>query len=111
MEQEAAVAFVMPVIVYLADAIGTQTETMVVRALAAGPIMLGRLLLGEPAVGVTIGPVLAACAIPIALAPVWLDPGLALAAGAAPAAQGPVATVVRDLLSLLIYFVCVRLLT
>ena len=73
----------MPVIVRLADAIGSQTETMVLRALAAGPMMLGRLLLGELAVG----------------------------RRRASLRHGPVVAVVQDLLSLLIYFVCVRLLT
>jgi magnesium transporter len=136
LEQEVAVAFFMPAIVYLADAIGTQTETMVVRALAAGPMMLGHLLLRELAVGATIGLVLAACAVPLVLA-LFARPGLALAVGVALLAagtvattigllfpwllaragrdpaygSGPVATVVQDLLSLLIYFVCVRLLT
>ena len=136
LEQEVAVAFFMPAIVYLADAIGTQTETMAVRALAAGPMMLGRLLLRELAVGATIGLVLAACAVPLVLV-LFARPGLALAVGVALLAAGtvattigllfpwllaragrdpaygagPVATVVQDLLSLLIYFVCVRLLT
>ena len=136
LEQEMAVAFFMPAIVYLADAIGTQTETMALRALAAGPMMLGRFLLRELAVGATIGLVLAACAVPLVLV-LFARPGLALAVGVALLAAGtvattigllfpwllaragrdpaygagPVATVVQDLLSLLIYFVCVRLLT
>ena len=111
----------MPAIVYLADAIGTQTETMVVRALAAGPMMLGRLLLGELAVGATIGLVLAACAVPwcwpFARPGLALAVGVPLAAGRRQSAAGPPSgdqsarLVVQDLLSLLIYFVCVRLLT
>lgn len=135
LEQQVAVAFFMPAIVYLADAIGTQTETMVVRGLASGPMALGRLLLRELAVGATIGFVLAACAVPMVLL-LFARPGLALAVGVALLAagtvattvgllfpwllaragrdpaygSGPVATVVQDLLSLFIYFVCVHLL-
>ena len=122
-------AFFLPGIVYLADAVGTQTETVVVRGLSVGVAMrrmLGRELLAGLAIGLALaavsGPlvwwgwgegdvalcvamsVLAACstAAVVALALPWLLD----AVGLDPAfGSGPLATVIQDLLSILIYFV------
>lgn len=125
-------AFFVPGLVYLADAIGTQSEAVAVRGLSLSHSRLGRLLGGELRTGLLIGGVLAALALPM----VWLafgDLRLALAvtlalAGASLVASvlgltlpwllgrlgidpaygsGPLATIVQDVLSLLIYFGCV----
>jgi magnesium transporter len=129
LEARVAVAFFVPAIVYLADAIGTQTEAIAVRFLTLSHAPLGRLLLGELAAGLLIGLSLGALIYPA----VWLgfgDSGLAFAvtlavvaaggcaasiglvfpwllswAGKDPAyGSGPIATIIQDVLSLLIYF-------
>ena len=121
------IALFIPGIVYLADAVGTQTETVVVRGLSLGvPIrrMFGRELL----TGVLIGTALAATALPFVWWR-WNDAGLALSVGLSVFAacstatlaammlpwlfdafaldpafgSGPLATVVQDLLSIWIY--------
>ena len=121
------VAFFMPGIVYLADAVGTQTETVVVRGLSVG-ISMRRMVGRELLAGLLIGITLAAVALPI----VWLrwnDPSLALAVALSvlmasstatlvamtlpwlfdsfaidPAfGSGPLGTVIQDLLSIWIY--------
>lgn len=127
-----AIAFFIPGIVYLADAIGTQTETIVVRGLSLSRISFARLIAGELGTGLIIGLTLAA----LAFVPIWLwfgDIDLAaavsialLVAGAVattvgmffpwilsrlgrdPAfGSGPIATIVQDVLSLVIYFVTI----
>lgn len=127
------VAFFVPGVVYLADAVGTQTEALVVRGLSVGAPMrralgleiitgpaLGLLLagvtlpavwlaLGDPRIAVAVAVALcAACAtatVVAALLPWWLAHG-----GRDPAfGSGPLATVVQDLLSLAVYFVTVVL--
>lgn len=129
-----AVAFFIPGIVYLADAIGTQTEAIVVRGLSHGHGPLGRLFRREFQVGLLMGLLLGAFAIPAA----WLllgDLPLALAVGLSvfvaggiatavglllpwalsalgsdPAfGSGPLATIVQDVLSVLIYLGVVAL--
>jgi magnesium transporter len=128
LQSTVAVAFFVPAIVYLADAIGTQTEAAAVRGLSLVHEPLPRLVWGELRTGVLMGLVLAALALPA----VWLgfgDGRLALAvAGALLAAgavattvglllpwalaragrdpaygSGPLATVIQDVLSILIY--------
>jgi len=129
-----AVAFFIPGIVYLADAIGTQTETIAVRALSLSHARVGRLLAGEIRTGLLLGGVLGA----ITFVGVWLalgDVRLALAVGLAlvvagtlattiglllpsllarlgrdPAyGSGPLATIIQDVLSLAVYFLSVSL--
>lgn len=129
-----AVAFFIPAIVYLADAVGTQTEALVVRGLSFNAPRLSRLLTGEVATGSMIGAMLGAIALPLAyigfgdvrlalavalaifvagsLATVCglLFPWLLSRAGLDPAfGSGPVATVVQDVLSLLVYLWTVQL--
>jgi magnesium transporter len=128
LEVEVVLAFFIPGIVYLADAVGTQTETVVVRGLSVG-VSMRRMAGRELATGLAMGASLAACAAPL----VWwrwgsgdlaLIVGLSLFAacslatliamvlpwlfdvfGADPAfGSGPLATVAQDLLSLVIYF-------
>ena len=121
-------AFFIPGVVYLADAVGTQTEAVMVRGLsvgAPGRVALRLEALTGPAMGLVLAllsfpaiwlalrdpaiaaavsiALLAACsvatvvaaAIPLALARTGRDPAFA---------SGPLATVVQDLLSLVIYF-------
>ncbi len=128
LEERVAIAFFVPAIVYLADAIGTQTEAIAVRGLSLSRLGLRQLVLDELGTGILLGGALAALAVP----PVALlfELRLAIAVGAAivvagavattiglllpwalaragsdPAlGSGPVATVIQDVLSLLIYF-------
>lgn len=121
-------AFFLPGIVYLADAVGTQTETVVVRGLSLG-IPIRRVLGREVLTGLMIGLTLAMVAWPV-IAWMWGDAqvafGVALAIFAASSVaslvamvlpwlldrleidpafgSGPLATVIQDLLSILIYF-------
>lgn len=124
-----AVAFFIPAIVYLADAVGTQSEAVAVRGLSLTSAKLAPLLAGELGTGMLIGIALGCLALPL----VWLafgDPALALTVAVAVIAacsiattiglllpwafarigydpalgSGPVATVIQDVTSLLIYF-------
>lgn len=121
-------AFFIPGIVYMADAVGTQTETLVVRGLSVG-IGIRRLLRLELLSGLGIGLALGAFATLLVLWR-WGDPDVALVLGLAILAacstatlvamvlpwlldrcgvdpafgSGPLATVIQDLLSILIYF-------
>ncbi len=129
LERRIAIAFFIPAIVYLADAIGTQTEAIVVRGLSISRLPLRHLLVGELRTGLLIGATLAALSLPmVALAVGDFRLGVSVAAailvagatattiglllpwllqrmGSDPAlGSGPVATVIQDLLSLLIYF-------
>jgi magnesium transporter len=123
-----ALVFFLPGIVYLADAVGTQTETVVVRALSLG-VPLRRMALRELLTGAAIGVALAAVAFPllwvrwgefelacaVALAMLAACSTATLAAmtlpwllnrgGFDPAfGSGPLATVLQDLLSILLFF-------
>jgi magnesium transporter len=123
-----AIAFFVPTIVYLADAIGTQTEAVVVRGLSLSRLTLRHLLAGELRTGLLIGAALAVLAF-LAVLLAFGDGRLALALASAILAagsvattiglvlpwllqrtgrdpafgSGPVATIVQDLTSLLIY--------
>jgi magnesium transporter len=124
-----SIAFFVPALVYLADAIGTQSEAVAVRGLSLSHARLARLVGGELRTGLLIGGALALVALPL----VWWfigDLRLAVAVAAALAAAGavacgvglllpwmlgrlridpaygagPLATIVQDVLTLLIYF-------
>jgi magnesium transporter len=128
LERKLILAFFIPGVVYLADAVGTQTETIVVRGLSVG-VPMRRMVVRELWTGVAIGIAIAVIAGPL----VWLrwadaelawSVGLSLFAACATASlaamglpwafdrfdmdpaygSGPLATVVQDLLSILIYF-------
>lgn len=121
-------AFFVPGVVYMADAVGTQTEALVIRGLSVG-VGVRRIYRLESLTGLVVGLLVAAVAVPA----VWLAFGaldLALAVGLSLLAacslatvvamslpwlmhrlgrdpafgSGPLATVVQDLLSLVIYF-------
>ncbi|HEY7557848.1 MAG TPA: magnesium transporter [Candidatus Binatia bacterium] len=120
-------AFFIPGIVYLADAVGTQTEALVIRGLSVG-VGIGRVVRREIFTGLFVGialalvflplswwrwgqgalatavalSIFAACATAssVALALPWLLNRL----GIDPAfGSGPLATVIQDLLSVIIY--------
>ena len=132
LERRVAVAFFIPGIVYLADAIGTQTEAVAVRSLSFQHPDALRTFFAELRTGLLLGMTLA---LPVLLA-IWLvfaDIQLGLAVSAAilcagtlataigfafplllahldrdPAlGSGPLATVVQDVLSLVAYFVAI----
>jgi magnesium transporter len=121
-------AFFLPGIVYMADAVGTQTETLLIRGLSVG-IPVRQVVGRELATGALVGATVAAAFYPLAVW-VWGDPMVAFAAalslfaacsiatvvamllpyiftklGKDPAfGSGPLGTVIQDLLSILIYF-------
>ena len=124
-----AVAFFVPAIVYLADAVGTQSEAVAVRGLSLTGADLIPLVAGELGTGLLIGMTLGSLTLPL----VWLafgSPTLAAAVAIAlvvassvattigfvlpwlfarlgydPAlGSGPLGTVIQDVLSLAIYF-------
>jgi magnesium transporter len=124
------IAFFIPALVYLADAVGTQTEAVVVRGLSLEMRPLGPMLLAEFATGLLIGLPLALLAflgIWLAFQDVALAGGVAVALFAAssiasvlglllpwllarcgfdPAfGSGPVATIIQDVLTIAVYFV------
>jgi magnesium transporter len=125
---QVVLAFFVPGIVYLADAVGTQTETVVVRGLSVG-VSLAAMIRRELLTGLGIGVALALVAFPlvhvrfgdsdlaaIVAASLFAACGTATAAamtlpwlidrlGADPAfGSGPLATVIQDLLSIAIFF-------
>ena len=122
------IVFFIPAIVYLADAIGTQTEAIAVRGLSLGRPRFLRALWSEVATGGLIGSALALVAFALVWA-VFGNLGLSLAVAAALLAagtvasligllfpwglsklgvdpafgSGPVATIIQDVTSILIY--------
>jgi magnesium transporter len=121
------IAFFIPGIVYLADAVGTQTEALVIRGLSIG-VPIGSVLRREIITGMVIGLALALVFFPIGLwrwgaGEVVAAVSLAIFAACATAnvvalalpwlldrfdidpafGSGPLATVVQDLLSIVIY--------
>ena len=131
LEAKLIVAFFVPAIVYMADAVGTQTETVLIRALAAGVTtraIVGRELVTGVVMGAVIGAVffafvalgwgdtdvatavalalLASCSIATLVAMVL--PSIFQRLGRDPAfGSGPLATVIQDVLSILVYFAVV----
>lgn len=123
-------AFFIPSLVYLADAIGTQSEAVAVRGLSMlQPRPISKLLPGELITGTVIGLILGVLAF-IAVAAIYRDPRLALGVGLSMTAagslasgiglmlpwilyrmgvdpafgSGPVATIIQDTLTILVYF-------
>lgn len=122
------VAFFIPFIVYLADAVGTQTQNIYTRDLRTGKANFKKYLLKESALGVILGLVFSVLTVPITL--LWfksteLATAVSLATlGAIATAPlialivtellelehtdpavgaGPLATVIQDTVSVLIY--------
>ena len=63
MASNLAVAYFIPGIVYLADAVGTQTETLAIRGLSVG-VGIGRIARREALTGLLVGCLLAAAHVP-----------------------------------------------
>ncbi|OGA25158.1 MAG: hypothetical protein A3I02_08670 [Betaproteobacteria bacterium RIFCSPLOWO2_02_FULL_67_26] len=133
LEKTIAVAFFVPGLVYLADAIGTQSEAIAVRGLSLTRAGIAHLLSGELRTGMVIGATLGLIAfLPILLAfgnvqlaaavsiSIFVAGSIAAAIGIGlpwlfarlgldPAyGSGPVATVIQDILSILVYFAVLR---
>jgi magnesium transporter len=133
LQKTIALAFFVPALVYLADAIGTQTETVAVRGLSLTRVGLAPLLAGELRTGMLIGAILGA----LSFGPIWWifgDGRLAAAVAVSifvagilangigllfpwllkrlrfdPAyGTGPTSTVLQDVCTILVYFAVVR---
>ena len=128
LQKDIALVFFLPLVVYIADAIGTQTETVLVRTLAYGDVELFPHLMREGALGLliglslgglaglgflivggketlalVIGSTLTVTSLVATLMATLLPWGL-FRIGIDPAlASGPIATVVQDLLSVAVY--------
>jgi magnesium transporter len=133
LEENVIVAFFVPAIVYMAAAVGTQTQTVLVRALATG-MRVRAMVARELVTGVVLG-IVVGLAFFIFVIAGWDDVEVALAVGVALAVSaalatavamvlpalfqrfggdpafgsGPLATVIQDLLSILVYLVAVAL--
>jgi magnesium transporter len=128
LREQVVLAFFVPGIVYLADAVGTQTETVVVRGLSVG-VRVAAMLRRELLTGLGVGAALALLAYPMVRArfgdaevagvvavslfascgtasvTAMLLPWAIDRLGADPAfGSGPLATVIQDLLSIAIFF-------
>lgn len=131
LEQDVMIAFFIPGIVYLADAVGTQTEAVVIRGLSLG-VTVRRIVARELATGAVLGATLGALFFPAALllgtgSQLALAVAVSLALACATAnliaiavpwalqrlgrdpafGSGPLATVIQDILSILVYFAIV----
>jgi magnesium transporter len=128
LEEEVLLAFFLPGVVYMSAAIGTQTQTVVIRGFSVGVTMRDTLR-RELASGLLLSAAIAAAFVPIALVG-WGDFELALGVGLAlfgsslaatgialllpwlfqrlgadPAfGSGPLATVLQDIFTIAIYF-------
>lgn len=129
------IAFFVPGVVYLADAVGTQTEALVIRGLAVG-VSIRRIALREVFTGLILGIILGLSAL-VLVGTIWHDWDVVLAVGISifaassiataialvlpwiidrmgkdPAfGSGPLATVIQDLLTVAIYLGAATLLT
>jgi magnesium transporter len=129
LERTVAVAFFVPGLVYLADAIGTQSEALAVRGLSLTRTGIAHLIAGELRTGMLIGAALGAMAfLPIILVfdelrlaaavstSIFVAGSIASAIGIGlpwflasrgidPAyGSGPVATVIQDIFTIVVYF-------
>lgn len=129
LQANVTLSFFIPALVYLTDAIGTQTEAIAIRGLSARSKPLGRILALEVLTGSMIGAALAV----VAFVAVWMVFGDALLglgvsislliAGTLASSlglvlpwvlgkaridpafgTGPVATIIQDVLTILVYF-------
>jgi magnesium transporter len=126
--RQVLLAFFVPAVVYMADAVGTQTETLVIRGMALG-VPVRAIFARELLTGLVIGVLLGSAFFAFALA-FWGDARVAAAVGISLAIScsiasvvamalpsglarlgkdpafgaGPLATVIQDLLSIVIYF-------
>jgi len=128
LRRDVSLAFFIPAVVYLADAVGTQTEALAIRGLPLG-ISIRKVFFRELLSGVAAGLALAALFFPLALlrwgeAEVATSVAVALFGACAIASvvalalpwtfqrfgldpafgSGPLATVIQDLLSIVVFF-------
>jgi magnesium transporter len=134
LEADVRLAFFIPGVVYMADAVGTQTEALVIRGMASGASLRTAFrleVLTGPAAGAVLGlgalplvwwwsgsvslalavslALLGACSVATLVA--FVLPWLMQRRGKDPAfGSGPLATVAQDLLSICIYLLTVSLL-
>jgi magnesium transporter len=133
LSSQVKVSFFVPGIIYLADAIGTQTEAIAVRGLSFNHNSLKQLLAGELVTGMLIGLCLGILSFPLVLLGfgdfrlAWAVALAILTAGTMATSvglffpwclhqigqdpafgSGPVATIIQDVVSLLVYFVIVQ---
>jgi magnesium transporter len=127
LEANLTLALFVPGIVYLADAVGTQTEALVIRGLSIG-VRIREVVWRELVTGVLAGVIVAGLFVPVGLL-VWGEPDVVAAVACALLAacasanaiamalpalferfgldpafgSGPLATVLQDLLSIAIY--------
>jgi len=132
--EQVLLAFFLPAVVYMADAVGTQTETVVIRGMALG-IPVRAVIARELLTGLVIAGLLGAAFFAFAFS-IWGESDVAAAVGVALAiscsiaslvamalpyglarlgrdpafGSGPLATVVQDLLSIVAYFAVASLL-
>ena len=133
LDETVLIAFFLPAVIYLADAVGTQTEAVLIRGLSVGVSMrdvIGRELVtglfvglllglaflpfellgwGDTSVGIAVAlALLASCSIATVVA--MLLPWGLQRLGRDPAfGSGPLATVIQDLLSIAVYLVIAAL--
>jgi magnesium transporter len=131
LDEKVLLAFFVPAVVYMADAVGTQTETLLIRGMSADIDMrtvMRRELLTGVLIGVLIGlaffpfaligwgdesvalgvslALVASCSIATSVATIL--PRLLARMGSDPAfGSGPLATIVQDLLSIAVYLAIV----
>jgi magnesium transporter len=96
LEEQVLLAFFLPGVVYLADAVGTQTEALVIRGLSVG-VGIGRLAWREAATGVLLGLLFAGVGYPVVTL-LWGAPDVAAAVAIALFAASSVATLIAMLL-------------
>lgn len=127
-------AFFIPVIVYMSDAVGTQTETIYIRNLAKGKAKFSTYIFKESILGIALGIIFGfllglftlvwfrsfetaltvglAMTVNTAIAPIMavVVPMLLQKERSDPAlGSGPFTTVLQDILSLLVYFLVASL--
>ena len=129
LEEQVLVAYFVPGVVYIAAAVGMQTETLAIRGLSVG-VGIRRVAVREVVTGALLGLILASLAFPL----VWLGWGDVYVAASVAVAMfsasaiatcvalllpwalyrlgrdpafgsGPIATVIQDLLTVSVYFV------
>ena len=131
LEEQVLVAYFVPGVVYIAAAVGMQTETLAIRGLSVG-VGIRRVAVREVVTGALLGVLLASLAFPLVWAG-WADVEVAAAVGVAMFAastiatcvalllpwtlhrlgkdpafgSGPIATVIQDLLTVSVYFLTV----
>ncbi len=128
LSQEIRIAFFIPFIVYMADAVGTQTENVYVRDLKSGKASFKKYLAKEAALGVILGAI--SSLVVFIITTLWFNSfkltlaislAMFIAIAVAPlvalivveifqlehsdpaVGSGPIATVIQDTLSILIY--------